>query len=31
VFFLVFLAGVFVLLRLIRWAEHKLMAQPAVH
>jgi len=30
-FFLVFLAGLFVLLWLVRWAEHKLMAQPAVH
>jgi len=30
VFFLVFLAGLFVLLRLVGWAEHKLMAQPAV-
>ena len=31
VFFLVFLAGLFVLLWLVRWAERKLMAQPAVH
>jgi exosortase/archaeosortase family protein len=31
VFFMVFLAGLFVLLWLVRWAEHKLMAQPAVH
>jgi exosortase len=30
-FFLVFLAGLFVLLWLVRWAERKLMAQPAVH
>ena len=30
VFFLVFLAGLFVLLRLVRWAEHKSMARPAV-
>jgi len=30
VFFLLFLAGFFVLLRLVRWAEHKLMAQQAV-
>ena len=29
-FFLVFLAGLFALLWLVRWAERKLMVQPAV-